>query len=264
MKHLKKIIFTAVLAAALSTSAFAASGFEFILNVPLGMNIGMGQSIDHIAQYNGEKVYRADYSPDNFLGFTTGVEAQVGYMFQVVNNFGISLLGEVGYRFDTITANYSYSYGTNNLYKEGDKLRENPITSSAHSFKIGLFPKFNIKAFSIGIGGGIIIPVSGSIVYKGNDGINHQVGDNYKAQFDKSELPVGLYFKLSLDYSIFFTETSALNLGLYATFTAVGGLKIPDNSSLNDYPKADIYYYRPFTGIDVGAQIGYRFGPKAF
>ena len=42
MKHLKKIIFTAVLAAALSTSAFAASGFEFILNVPLGMNIGMG------------------------------------------------------------------------------------------------------------------------------------------------------------------------------------------------------------------------------
>ena len=58
MKHLKKIIFTAVLAAALSTSAFAASGFEFILNVPLGMNIDMGQGIDHTAQYNGEKVYR--------------------------------------------------------------------------------------------------------------------------------------------------------------------------------------------------------------
>lgn len=259
MKHLKKIIFTAVLAAALSTSAFAASGFEFILNVPLGMNIGMGQSIDHIAQYNGEKVYSAYYYPDNILGFTTGVEAQVGYMFQVVNNFGISLLGEVGYRFDTRTANYSYSYGTNNFYKEGDKLRENPITSSAHSFKIGLFPKFNIKAFSIGIGGGIIIPVSGSIVYKGG-----QVGDNSKAQFDKSELPVGFYFKLSLDYSIFFTETSALNLGLYATFTGVGGLKIPDNSSLNGFPEADIYYYIPFTGIDVGAQIGYRFGPKAF
>lgn len=260
MKHLKKIIFTALLAAALSTSAFAASGFEFILNVPLGMNIDMGQGIDHIAQYNGEKVYSAYYSPDNFLGFTTGVEAQVGYMFQVVNNFCISLLGEVGYRFDTITANYTYSYGTNNTYKEGDKLRENPIKSSAHSFKIGLFPKFNIKAFSIGIGGGIIIPVSGSIV----DGINYQVGNNFKAQFDKSQLPVGFYFKLSLDYSIFFTETSALNLGLYATFTGVGGLKIPDNSSLNDYPKADIYYYRPFTGIDVGAQIGYRFGPKAF
>ena len=42
MKHLKKIIFTAVLAAVLSTSAFAASGFEFILNVPLGMNLSMG------------------------------------------------------------------------------------------------------------------------------------------------------------------------------------------------------------------------------
>lgn len=264
MKHLKKIIFTAVLAAALSTSAFAASGFEFILNVPLGMNIDMGQGIDHTAQYNGDEVYRAYYSADNFLGFTTGVEAQVGYMFQVVNNFGISLLGEVGYRFDTITANYTYNDGTNNTYKKGDKLRENPIKSSAHSFKIGLFPKFNIKAFSIGIGGGIIIPVSGSIVYIRDDGLNYQVGNNYKAQFDKSELPVGFYFKLSLDYSIFFTETSALNLGLYATFTAVGGLKIPDNSSLNDYPEADIYYYRPFTGIDVGAQIGYRFGPKAF
>ena len=61
MKHLKKLLFTAVLAAALSTSAFAASGFEFILNVPLGMNIDMGQGIDHIAQYNGDEVYRAYY-----------------------------------------------------------------------------------------------------------------------------------------------------------------------------------------------------------
>ena len=260
MKHLKKIIFTAVLAAALSTSAFAASGFEFILNVPLGMSIG-GQGIDHIAQYNGKEVYGASFKDDNILGFTTGVEAQVGYMFQVVNNFGISLLGEVGYRFDTRTANYTYMSGTNNFYKEGDKLRENPITSSAHSFKIGLFPKFNIKAFSIGIGGGIIIPVSGSIVYKGDDG---QVGDNSKAQFDKSKLPVGFYFKLSLDYSIFFTETSALNFGLYATFTGVGTLKIPDNNPLNNYTEADVYYYRPFLGVDVGAQIGYRFGPKAF
>lgn len=42
MKHLKKLLFTAVLAAALSTSAFAESGFEFILNVPLGMNLSMG------------------------------------------------------------------------------------------------------------------------------------------------------------------------------------------------------------------------------
>ena len=268
MKHLKKIIFTAVLAAALSTSAFAESGFEFILNVPLGMNIDMGQSIRHSAKFNGETVYSASFSADNFLGFTTGVEAQVGYMFHIKNNFGISLLGEVGYRFDTITANYTYGYGTNNTYKDGDKLRENPITSSAHSFKIGLFPKFNINAFSIGIGGGIIIPVSGSIVYKGNDGVDLQLGDNYKAQFDKSQLPVGFYFKLSLDYSIFFTETSALNLGLYATFTGVGSLKIPNYSTSIGIPPAtmevDTFYDRSFVGMDIGAQIGYRFGPKAF
>ena len=38
MKNLKKIILTMAMTMALGTSAFAASGFEFLLNVPFGMH----------------------------------------------------------------------------------------------------------------------------------------------------------------------------------------------------------------------------------
>ncbi len=70
MKHLKKIIFTAVLAAALSTSAFAASGFEFILNVPLGLSIGFPK----IPEGTPKDIIKSG------VGFDAGVTTQLGYM----------------------------------------------------------------------------------------------------------------------------------------------------------------------------------------
>ncbi|WP_295295712.1 hypothetical protein [uncultured Brachyspira sp.] len=90
MKHLKKLLFTAVLAAALSTSVFAASGFEFILNVPLGMGINLLPTfsyINNVAKPNGNEILRVNYNSEKRLGFDTGVSAQIGYMWQVVNNF---------------------------------------------------------------------------------------------------------------------------------------------------------------------------------
>ena len=111
MKHLKKIIFTAVLAAALSTSAFAESGFEFILNVPVGMGINLFPTYDIVNTFpkvngSGKDYKRATFKTPDRLGFDVGVSAQVGYMWQVVNNFGISLLGEIGYSFDSLYGTY--------------------------------------------------------------------------------------------------------------------------------------------------------------
>lgn len=75
MKHLKKLFFAITMITALSSSAFAASGFEFILNVPLGLNINL------LPQYN---IYAAKDSEDgtyyrsgNKAGFDAGVSAQV-------------------------------------------------------------------------------------------------------------------------------------------------------------------------------------------
>ena len=41
MKNIKKFIIIMAMTMIFSVSAFAASGFEFILNVPLGLGIGI-------------------------------------------------------------------------------------------------------------------------------------------------------------------------------------------------------------------------------
>ena len=264
MKQLKKIIFSTVVFYTLNIYAFAESGFEFILSLPMGITIDAGESIEHNIKDKNEYISVNSFGADNIIGFHTGIETQIGYMFQVVDNFSISLLGDFGYRYGSIKANYTYMLddGTNKIlsYKNGDKLREEPIESYVHNFKIGLFPKFNINAFSIGIGGGIIIPISAKhIVGKS------QLGDSTTAQFENNQLPIGFYIKLALDYSIFITDTSAINIGLYGAFTSIGDSFITDTYYKGTLPEnAKAYYERIFIGIDFGVQIGYRFAPKTF
>ena len=84
-----------------SVSAFAASGFEFILNVPFGINVGIPN------KETKDAAKAAGGNMDTHMGFDVGVDAQIGYMFQVKDGFGISVLGELGYSFDT----YGYGYG---------------------------------------------------------------------------------------------------------------------------------------------------------
>ena len=144
MKNLKKIILTMAMTMVLGTSAFAESGFEFLLNVPLGM---------HISFPNKET---KDLGVKGYGGFDAGVDVQIGYMFQVKDGFGISVLAELGYiwdwynfRSETATANGGGGWELNGNY---------------HSFKLGLLPKFNIGikkgVIALGIGGGVKIPVA--------------------------------------------------------------------------------------------------------
>nr|WP_241033584.1 hypothetical protein [Brachyspira hampsonii] len=94
MKHFKKIILASAMIMVLSTGAFAASGFEFIFNVPFGLNINL------LPQYHMYTTQEAKngtyYYSGNKVGFDIGASAQIGYMWQVTDNFGISLLGELG------------------------------------------------------------------------------------------------------------------------------------------------------------------------
>ncbi len=89
MKNIKKFIVIMAMTMIFSVSAFAASGFEFILNVPLGLGIGIPTK--------SEK----DIKWKSGIGFDAGVSAQLGYMFQVKSGFGISVLGELGYAHTT-------------------------------------------------------------------------------------------------------------------------------------------------------------------
>ena len=214
---------------ALGTSAFAASGFEFILNVPLGAGI---------------TIVPKDYKGSGFkgtAGFDAGVEVQLGYMFQVVDGFGVSALVELGYAHDHL----GYSYPDGDTYTYGYGL---------DSFKFGLLPKFNIGAFAIGIGGGVKVPLGGKRTYKSGDSkesIKMDMGDALSMFMP----PVIGYVKATFDYSVFFTDNLAFNIGLYLGGDIAKFDLIRDAN--NNYKPAGI------SNFDVGVELGLKFGPKA-
>ena len=201
MKSLKKFLLTTAMTMIVGTSAFAASGFEFILNVPLGAGIGIPT-----------KSLKEEYETDATID--AGVTAQLGYMFQVADGFGVSVLGELGYAYS------SYSLLAKNFkdFPDGDYYNR----FSFHSFQIGLLPKFNIglggiHGLAIGIGGGVKIPIEGEFYNGKSEQTTTFRGGNLKKLKEEEgfdPLVIG-YIKGTFDYSIFFTDNLAFNIGLY-------------------------------------------------
>ena len=236
MKITKKILLTMAMTMALGTSAFAASGFEFLLNVPFGLNVGIPTK--ETKDLGGQ---------DTHMGFDVGVDAQIGYMISVKDGFGISLLAELGYSFD------SYGYG----YSEtiGNTTTRASFGQRYHSFKVGLLPKFNIGvgngAIAIGIGGGAKIPISGksgTTITVGSEDATEVVALKRKDITDLFSPSVIGYVKVTFDYYLFFTDNIGMNFGLY-----LGGDFAPKLKNTKIGTDA----------FDIGLQLGFRFGPKA-
>ncbi|WPC37683.1 DUF2715 domain-containing protein [Brachyspira hyodysenteriae] len=243
MRSIKKIILTLMMISVLSVSAFAASGFEAILNVPIGLSVGFHNFKLKDVPFKNEIEKQA--KQNSGVGFDIGVTAQLGYMFQVKEGFGISVLGEIGYSHD------SYAFVNAN----DKKITQ---TFTFESIQIGLLPKFNIGAFAIGVGGGVKIPLSGKL-YSKYDGKN-ETGSPAKANLsdikDNFKTPVIGYIKATFDYSIFFTDNIAMNVGLYAGYDF--GMTMSEQLA----PK-DVFEYMNFSSFDIGLQLGLKFGPKA-
>ena len=222
MKKIKKFLLTIAMTMALGTSAFAASGFEFILNVPLGVGITIPPKV------------LKDFGVKGGAGFDAGVSVQLGYMAQVVNGFGISALFELGYAHDSF----------------GLKFDTEKMSFALESLQVGLLPKFNIGAFAIGIGGGIKFPLGASFKYPGQPAEKIPIG-----AFMMFSPPVVGYVKATFDYSIFFTEKLALNVGLYLAGDIA---KLSEEMGFFDVGgKVGI------SSFDVGVELGFKFGPKA-
>ena len=235
MKKIKKFLLTMAMTMVLGTSAFAASGFEFLLNWSGGLKIGIPNKAAKTIGY------------EKGGGFDTAITAQIGYMFQVKDGFGISLLGELGYAFDY------YNMETDTAINMG-------VSSMFNSFQLGLLPKFNIgfggrHGLAIGIGGGVKIPISGN--YTLNLKLNGTNPDGSAlTQLDlKREDIISMYnpaligyIKASIDYYLFFTDSIAMEFGLY-----LGG----DFGMKTKIGKIGL------DAFDIGLQLGFRFGPKA-
>ena len=252
MKKIKKFLLTMAMTMIFSVSAFAASGFEFLFQLAGGAGAT-------ILSKDAKDVYQK-----GGLSADADVSAQIGYMFQVKEGFGISVLGELGYSWDLYMMGYGDTTvsGVSGSYIAKDGL---DFSQYYHSFKLGLLPKFNIglggrHGLAIGIGGGVKIPVAGkqslTVTIAGN---NHATSEDAKTQTDIplkrkditdmfSPAVIG-YMKVTFDYYLFFTDNIGMNFGLY--LGGDFGPKFKDTKvKIND-------------SFDIGLQLGFRFGPKA-
>lgn len=221
MFKLSKLVIVSCLFLFFTQISFAnLGGFEIIANVPIGAGVTLLENKSSIAG-----------NPKIGGNFQVGVEADIGYMFYIKENMGVSLLGSVGYNF----TGFSYS--------KNDKTETYKLP--VHDIYIGFYPKFNIEGFSIGINSGVKFGISPKL--------------SYKSPTTSKDISIGTkprtYIKGTFDYSIFFKDNMAINVGIYLGYD--WGWNFADT-----YNDIDTVKNETFGNLDVGVQVGYRFGPK--
>ena len=221
MKYLRKIFTTMALMTIFSVSVFAKSGFEFHYNALLGVGVSFPTTS------------LKDFGFKSDIGFDGTGLFQIGYMRQVKEGFGISYLLELGYNFSsyTISGKPDFNSLVSDALNEMFGININPsqvgmpndmsvaLDFTFYNIQIGLFPKFNFGNFSIGIGGGVKIPVIGEMSVTAT-AIN--VEETQKlSRTDIADIfnpPIFGYVKTSLAYSYYLTDKIALDVGLYLSY----------------------------------------------
>ena len=221
MKYLRKIFTTMALMTIFSVSVFAKSGFEFHYNALLGVGVSFPTTS------------MKDMGFKSDIGFDGTGLFQIGYMRQVKEGFGISYLLELGYNFSsyTISGKPDFNSIVSDALNEMFGININPnqagmpndisvaLDFTFYNIQIGLFPKFNFGNFSIGIGGGIKIPVIGEMSVTAT-ALN--IEETRKlSRVDIADFfnpPIFGYVKTSLAYSFYLTDKVALDVGLYLSY----------------------------------------------
>lgn len=203
----KKILLIIILLLITTLSTlFAQGGFEASINIPVGVAIGTGNDAFKELNYKGS------------IGLDSGLEVQLGYMHKVYNRIGAGFFIDLAYNYDSFVFKHTINNTDSSMY--------------IHNLGIGFLPKFMIYNISIGIGGGIKIPIYGKkdLEYGYSSSVMH-------------------YFKATLDYSIFVSEKLAIVLGVYIAHDYGYPLK-----SIGDTPR--------FGGSGGGFIFGFKFGPQ--
>ena len=215
MKYLRKIFTTMALMTIFSVSVFAKSGFEFHYNALIGVGVSFPTTS------------MKDMGFKNDIGFDGTGLFQIGYMRQVKEGFGISYLLELGYNFSyyTISGKPDFNPIINDIFGLGNIIgnifndMSVALDFTFYNIQVGLFPKFNFGNFSIGIGGGIKIPVIGEMSVTAT-AINVEETQKLSRTdiVDIFNPPIFGYVKTSLAYSFYLTDKIALDVGLYLSY----------------------------------------------
>ncbi|MEI0447708.1 hypothetical protein R4J03_11710 [Brachyspira intermedia] len=252
MKNIKKLSLVIALILVANIKVFAESGFEAALSVPLGASFGIftGESDFTVSAFSSVAP-----AINSEVGFDSGVHAQIGYMFDF-GSVGLSLLGDLGYSYDSYRMSFSLSASNPSI---GSYDMKAYYSMYMHNFQIGVLPKLNFGSFAIGIGGGVKIPMAGTIETKIEANLNgHQLdfsqfegsGKYVSSDFKTSIIP---YIKATFDYSFFFNDNMAFVLGAYLGYDF--GIAYKNNQLLfKEDSRLDSF--------DIGAEIGFKFGPR--
>ena len=252
MKKIKRLSLVIVLILVANIKVFAESGFEAALSVPLGASFGIftGESDFTVSAFSSVAP-----AINSEVGFDSGVHAQIGYMFDF-GSVGLSLLGDLGYSYDSYRMSFSLSASNPSI---GSYDMKAYYSMYMHNFQIGVLPKLNFGSFAIGIGGGVKIPMAGTIETKIEANLNgHQIDFSQldgSAKYVSSDFKTSIipYIKATFDYSFFFTDNMAFVLGAYLGYDF--GIAYKNNQELfKEDSRLDSF--------DIGAEIGFKFGPR--
>ena len=177
---------------------------------------------------------------DNFREFENAFSIQPGVFFSYYDKISSAVFLDIGYSKDR----YEFRYG------EG----ENRIVEnfSLNNISIGLLPRINFGFLSLGIGGGIKIPLS--MIYSTEGQYSYL--ERYELDFgdvrDSLTEIFYPYIKASVDFLIKGKNRFMLTLGVYANYDFAFNLK---NDSILYMAKSR----ENIASFDLGFQIGLYF-----
>lgn len=192
----------------------------------------MGQFGASAATTDKGKIFNSD-----FREFESSFSVQPGVFFSYYDTISSAIFLDIGYGKDR----YEFRYG------EG----ENRIVEnfSLNNISVGLLPRINFGFLSLGIGGGIKIPISMRYSTEGQ----YSYPEKYKLDFgdvrDTLTETFYPYLKASVDFLIKGKNKFMLTLGVYANYDFPFNLK---NDGILDMAisKGNI------ASFDIGFQIG--------
>ena len=260
--------------------------FNLIANIG-GLKTFTQTDVKHLDSY-----YMQAYSVffDTIKGdikFNASIYSQLGFRVEIKDKITLGEFLEFGYYPLTINTKYDGKpFPRLYDYRNTDKML-------FHSIILGIIEKVYFKNFSIGLGGGIIIPISGygissnpeKIFYSGTEYVeNYPLVMPTKNEFNHNDIkrmfktPIAPYIKLTIEYEFlpFKVKNTEIGfiLGAYVSYNF--GMKY-NVSELNKYlPKKvsykedgttylnllaadDIYYKYSFSSIDFGITGGFAF-----
>lgn len=182
------------------------------------------------------KVFTSD-----FRDFDSSFSFQPGIFWGYDDLLSTALLFDIGYNSDRYEIKYTI---------DGKRVVEN---YKFGSFSLGLFPRFNIGFFSIGVGGGVKFPIS--LRYS-------KEGENYskdKYLFDFGDIRDSFttfyipYVKVSVDFLFKMKKNFMMSFGVYANYD------FPIDIDRNGILKDLTINQDSLASFDIGLQFGMYF-----